>query len=103
MNTTQIIILLFGVILAGLCLILILMPFNMTYAYQHPVDTNNWTFVQVTCPAPIDSCDKGATVIGEAICDDCNSIATGRWILFGVWMALVVMGTSAGIYGTRKG
>jgi hypothetical protein len=102
MNKMQIIILLGGLILAGLCLILIFMPFNITYAYQHPVDTNTWTFVQVTCPAPIDSCDKGATVIGKAICDDCNNYATNRWIWFGVWEAIILVGMGVGIYSSRK-
>ena len=102
MNKMQIIILLGGFVLAGLCLFLILSPFDIFYAYQHPVDTSTWTFVQVTCPAPIDSCDKGVTAIGKAICDDCNSGATSRWVWFGVWEAMVVIGTGIGIYSARK-
>jgi len=74
MNKMQIIILLGGLILAGLCLFLILSPFDIFYAYQHP----------------------------KAICDDCNSGATSRWIWFGVWEAMVVIGTGVGIYSARK-
>jgi hypothetical protein len=105
MNKTQVIILLIGMVFAGLCLFLIMSPFNMTYAYEHSGTTNGsstWTFLHVTCPAPIDSCDKGQTTVGEAICQDCNNYSTNRWIWFGVWEALIIMGTGIGVYAASK-
>ena len=105
MNKTQIIILMIGLLFAGLCLFLIMSPFDFYYAYEHSGTTNassTWTFLQVTCPAPIDSCDLGTTQIGQAICADCNSISSSKWIWFGVWEALIVMGTGIGVYAAGK-
>jgi hypothetical protein len=104
MNKTQVVILMIGLVFAGLCLILIMLQFNITYAYEHGSTnaTSTWTFIQVTCPAPIDSCDKGTTQIGQAICADCNSYSTSRWIWFGVWEALIIIGTGIGVYATRE-
>jgi hypothetical protein len=106
MNKTQIVILLIGMVFAGLSLFLIMSPFNLTYAYEHGGTTNTsstWTFLQVTCPAPIDSCDKGTTQIGQAICADCNSVSSSKWIWFGVWEAMIIMGTGIGVYASKTG
>ena len=100
MNKTQIIILLIGMVFAGLSLFLILSPFNLYYYYETP--TGGVTVHTITCPAPVDSCDKGDTPLALAICEECDNYAGNKWIWFGVWEAIVVIGTGIGIYSARK-
>jgi len=100
MNKTQIVILLIGMVFAGLSLFLILSPFNLYYYYETP--TGAVTVHTITCPAPVDSCDKGDTPLALAICEECDDYAGNKFIWFGVWQAMILVGTGAGIYLARK-
>ena len=101
MNKTQVVILLIGLLLAGLTLTLILSPFSIYYTFQHPDLPDTALVHKVTCPAPVDSCDKGDSEIEKAVCDDCNDYANSRWIQFIAWVSLIVIGTGVGIYLAR--
>jgi hypothetical protein len=100
MNKTQIVILLIGMVFAGLSLFLILSPFNLYYYYESP--TGVVTVYTITCPAPVDSCDKGDAPLAVAVCEECDNIAGNKFIWFGVWEAMILIGTGAGIYLARE-
>jgi hypothetical protein len=99
MNLTQVIFLMVGLVFAGLCLILILAPFNLYYYYETP--TGGVTVHEISCPAPVDSCDKGDTPLALAICEECDNYAGNRWIWFGVWQAMILIGAGSGIFLAR--